>query len=113
VLVQDEFRLKAPAEIAWGVTTYAEIRLAEPRKAVMRKDGKEMIVRLAAPENAAFTVESAERPKPEKTNPGCKRLVVRVPGAQGETRIAVLFSPAWPDGPADDLRPLAPLDGWR
>ncbi len=113
VLVQDEFTLKTPAEITWGVTTYAEIRLAEPRRAVMRKDGKELVVRLAAPEAAAFAVESAERPKPEKTNAGAKRLVVRTPGAAGGTRIAVLFSPVWPDGPADDLRPLVPLDGWR
>ena len=113
VLVQDEFTLKAPAEITWGVTTHAEIRLAEPRRAVMRRDGREMVVRLAAPENAAFAVESAERPKPEKTNSGAKRLVVRVPGTAGETRIAVLFSPVGPGGPSDDLRPLVPLDGWR
>ncbi len=113
VLVQDEFRLAAPAEIAWGVTTYAEIRIDEPRKAVLRRNGREMIVRLAAPETAAFAVESAERPKPEKTNAGCKRLVVRVPGAQGETRIAVLFSPVWSDGTSDELRPLLPLDEWR
>lgn len=113
VLVQDEFRLTAAAEIAWGVTTYAEIRIAEPRKAVLRKDGREMIVRLAAPETAAFSVESGERPKPEKTNSGCRRLMVRVPGVPGETRIAVLFSPVWPDGAADDLRPLLPIDEWR
>lgn len=78
-----------------------------------RKGGREMIVQLAAPETAAFAVESGERPKPEKTNAGCKRLVVRVPGMQGETRIAVLFSPVWPDGAADDLQPLLPLDGWQ
>lgn len=112
-LVQDEFRLTAPAGVAWGMTTYAEIRVDGPRKAVLRKGGREMIVQLAAPETAAFAVESGERPKPEKTNAGCKRLVVRVPGMQGETRIAVLFSPVWPDGADDDLQPLLPLDGWR
>lgn len=109
-LVQDEFDIKAPCEVAWGMTTDAQVEVAEDGLARLTLDGKRLDARVLSPFGAAFTVESAEQEAPEKTNAGVRRLMVRVQAPAGPMRVMVLLSPVWPDAePAAtvDLRPLA------
>jgi len=112
VLVQDELTITKACEAAWAMTTDAEID-AHGSKATLRLKGKTLTARLLAPSGATFRVESAERKKPEATNKGVRRLVVRLPATEGLLRFAVLFSPHWPDGKPVETADLVPLVKWK
>jgi len=62
-----------------------------------------------SPYHAPFSIESAEQEPPQRTNKGVKRLVIRLPKAEGNVRVAVLFSPVWPGEwlSSTGTRPLA------
>ena len=45
-------------------------------------------------------------------NAGVRRLVVKLPEAQGDVRVAVLFSPVWKDGKTVDTTEIKPLASW-
>jgi hypothetical protein len=109
VIVRDEFELKEPCDIVWGITTDAHITLRKEWIAELKLNGKTLHARVQAPYHAAFSVESAEQEPPQKTNKGVKRLVLRLPRAEGNVSVAVLFSPVWPDGYISSVgaRPLA------
>jgi len=98
VLVQDEFEIEKPCELVWAMTTDAEIKLEKEWIARLTIDGKELVARVMSPYHAPFTVESAEQKPPQKSNKGVKRLLVRLPNAEGSVRVAVLFSPVWEKG---------------
>jgi len=112
VLVQDEFDIKVPCEVAWGMTTDAQIDIAEASRAVLTLKGQELSVRVLSPEGATFTVESAEQAPPQKANKGVKRLVVRKPRGSGAVRVSVLFSPVWQDGNVVQRAEVIPLKSW-
>ena len=112
MLVQDEFEMKKPCELAWGMTTDAEIEVKQGTVAVLRLKGKELIARLLSPKDAAFTVESAEQQPPQEKNAGVRRLMVKLPQADGSVCVAVLLAPAWPGGKAVDSGEVKPLAGW-
>jgi hypothetical protein len=95
VLVQDEFEIEKPCEVAWAMTTDAKISLEKERIARLSLDGKELVARVLSPHRAPFTVESAEQEPPQKANKGVRRLIVRLPKAKGNVRVAVLLSPIW------------------
>jgi len=99
VLVQDEFSIEKPCEMAWGMMTEAEITIKEDGSAELRQGGKKLVVRALAPAGAKFAVESAHRNPPEKANDGFRRLVLRIPDAKGDVRVAVLLAPVWKRGP--------------
>ena len=67
---------------------------------------------MSQPDGAALAVESAERQPPEKANKGVRRLIVKVPEANGSVRVAVLLSPVWKDGGDVRSAPLKPLAQW-
>ena len=112
VLVQDEFDIQTPCEVAWGMTTDAEIEVEKGEVAVLKLKGKELAARLQCSHQARFSVESAEQETPQKTNRGVRRLVVRLPQASGDIRIAVLLSPVWPDGKVVETVEIKPLADW-
>jgi hypothetical protein len=112
VLVQDELNIKTPCEIAWGVTTDAQIDVEEGSRAVLSLKGRKVVARLLSPKDARFTVESAEQEPPQEKNAGVKRLIVRLPQASGDVRVAVLFSPVWKDGKTVDVAEIKPLASW-
>lgn len=112
VLVQDEFTLSKAAELAWGLTTDAAIRLVSPREAELTLSGKKMTVRLLAPATAGFSVESARQSLPQKENAGVNRLMVRIAAPVGATTVAVLMAPQWPAGTTVYSSGLAPLSAW-
>lgn len=109
VLVQDELTLSAPGELAWGVTTDAAIEVEGPR-AVLTRGAKTLHARILAPQDAAFSVRSAEREPPEARNPGVRRLEIRFRAPAGAARIAVLLVP----GSDRKVEPpaLVPLERW-
>jgi len=97
VLVQDEFEIEKPCELVWAMTTDAKIDIKEKDAAVLTLAGRKLIARILSPSVAGFAVESAEQKPPQKTNRGVRRLIVRLPKAKGNVRVAVLLSPVWKD----------------
>lgn len=106
-LIQDEFTLSEEAEVAWGMTTDAEITINDDGSAVLRQDGKALTASILSPKGVGFSVESAEQEPPQKRNEGVRRLVLRLPFQVGDVRIAVLLSPHWDGGATrpDDVTP--------
>ncbi len=113
VLVQDEFELKEPCEVAWAMTTDAKIDIGEKGTAVLSLKGKELIARILSPADAEFVVESAEQKPPQESNKGVSRLVLRLSSAKGDVRIAVLLSPVWQDGKVVKQVGIKPLKEWE
>jgi len=112
VLVQDEFELKEPCEVAWAMTTDARMNIEQRSTAVLTLKGKELIARILSPADAEFVVESAEQKPPQELNKGVSRLLVRLPGARGDVRIAVLLCPVWKDGKSIGQVEIKPLGEW-
>src|SRR6185503_9917562 len=78
LLVQDEVEAAQPVDIVWNLHTRAEVKIEGP-VARLSKDGKEIGVRLLAPQDARFEVVSASPPRPQKPDPELKRLSVKLP----------------------------------
>jgi hypothetical protein len=112
VLIQDEFVIEKPCEVAWGMTTDAGIAQDKPTMAELSLKGRKLIARVLSPAGAKFTVESAEQKPPQKTNKGVSRLMVRLPEAKGDVRLAILFSPIWQDGKIVETVGINPLAKW-
>ncbi|MBN2136180.1 MAG: heparinase II/III family protein [Sedimentisphaerales bacterium] len=109
VLVQDEFEIDKPCEVVWAMTTDAKITTRSNGSAALTLKGKELTARILSPAGAQFTVESAEQKPPEKKNAGVSRLIVRLPEAKGNLRLAILLSPEWKKGAVEtaELKPIA------
>ncbi len=113
LLVQDEFILKSPVPITWGMTTDATITIVEPRTATLVQNGKRLHARLLSPENGVFTVESAEQAEPQRTNKGVSRLIATVPPGDESATVSIFLSPEWPGedtAPTPEVRPLEQWD---
>ena len=112
VLVQDEFEIEKSCELLWAMTTDAEISLEKDWIARFTLNGQELVAQVLSPYHAPFTVESAENKPPEKTNKGVRRLMVRLPNAKDNIRVAVLLSPVWQGGRYTSSVGLRPLAEW-
>jgi len=111
VLVQDEFEIKKPCELVWAMTTDAKIDLDKEWIARLTLNGQELVARVLSPYHAPLTVESAEQKPPQRTNKGVRRLIVRVPNAEGNVRVAILLSPVWKKGYVSSVQ-VKPLAEW-
>jgi hypothetical protein len=110
VLVQDEFEIEKATDIAWGMTTRADVAVRQGgRIAELTQDGQKLLAIVLSPAGGEFAIESAHRDPPEDANDGVTRLVYRLPKAKGDVRVAILLSPVWPQGETKtvELRPLA------
>jgi len=112
VLVQDEFKIEKPCEVVWAMTTDAKIDIKEKDAAVLTLAGRKLIARILSPSIAAFAVESAQQKPPQKTNKGVSRLIIRLPNAKGNVRVAILLSPVWKDKEIVTKVPIKPLTQW-
>jgi len=113
VLVQDEFDIEKPCEVVWAMTTDAEIDLGQKKRiATLTLNGRKLIARVLSPYGTEFMVESAQQKPPQSTNKGVRRLVVRLPDAKGNVRVAVLLSPVWRDGHYVSHTQTIPLEEW-
>ncbi len=108
VLVQDEVRVREPAEVVWNLHTRAQIAQHDGR-AMLSQGSARLEARILEPAGAQFEVISASAPPPQAQQPDVRNLIVRVPARAAETRIAVLF--AAPDGSSPNLS-LEPLSAW-
>jgi len=108
VIVQDEVEGTGGAEIAWQMHTGAKIELKGDR-AVLRQGGRILTARILSPSGVAFAAEPAKAPPPQRQQPDVRKLVVRLAGAEGLIRLAVLLSPI---GDAVPVAPLTPLAKW-
>ncbi len=110
-LVQDEIELAGTADIAWGFTTSAAVT-PNGAAATLTKNGKQLNLHVLSPSGATFSVESAEQLPPQLPNNGWRRVMLRLPDQPaGPVRIAVLFSPVWPQGEVTSW-PVIPLGDW-
>jgi hypothetical protein len=112
VLVQDEFDIQQPCELTWAMTTDAKINIKENDTAILTLGGRKLIARIMSPSTAGFAAESAEQKPPQKTNKGVSRLIVRLPDAQGDVRVAILLSPVWKDKDVVTKVQIKPLAQW-
>jgi len=94
------------------MTTDAKINIKERDTAVLTLDAKKLIARIMSPSAAGFAVESAEQRPPQKTNKGVSRLIIRLPNAKGNVRVAVLLSPVWKDKEVVTKVQVKPLAQW-
>jgi hypothetical protein len=93
------------------MTTDAKITTQKGGSATLSLKGKELTARILCPAGGEFAVESAEQKPPEKKNAGVSRLMLRLPNAQGNVRLAILLSPVWKDGTVRTVE-LKPLSQW-
>ncbi|HJP02354.1 MAG TPA: heparinase II/III family protein [Planctomycetota bacterium] len=110
LLLRDEFELVEAGEVAWGMTTDAQIEV-DGARAVLRQDGKVLSAFLLAPSGAAFVVEDAQRDPPERPNKGVRRLMVRFVGAPGPCALTVLFTSGAEAEPPSGVE-VRPLSDW-
>jgi hypothetical protein len=111
-LVQDKFTLSAETDIAWGMTTDAEITIGDNGSAVLRQDGQTLTASVLSPAGAEFSVESAEQNPPQKRNEGVRRLVIRLRVQPGDVTITVLLAPHWEGGGPTAKVDVPPFAGW-
>ncbi len=111
VLVQDEYEIKKPCELVWAMTTDAKIAIEKETVAKLTLNGKELIARILSPDPASFVIESAEQKRPQRTNTGVRRLIVRMPNARDNVRVAILLSPVWENGNIRTAH-VKPLEDW-
>lgn len=112
VLVQDEFDINTARDITWGMTTDAEIAVNRD-KAILKKSGKELYMKILSPVDAQFAVESAEQKPPDNPNKGFQRILIQQQKQEGKLRIAILFSPVWETGVEAKAPDIVPLDEWE
>lgn len=112
VLVQDELKLDKKAGVAWTMITAADIK-TDGAAATLTLGGKKLTARVLEPAGAKFSVvEAPDEPEPHKSNKGFRRLVVDLGDRQGDVRIVVLLSPAWPRGGEVSSEEVMPLEKW-
>ena len=107
VLVQDEIETGAPVDLVWAMHTRANVRV-DGQSAVLTREGKTLSMRILLPADARFATASADPGPPQARNEGVTKLVIRLPGASGAVRLAVLLS-IDPKAPAPAL---SALDEW-
>ena len=112
VLIQDEFEIAQPCEVAWGMTTEAKIEADKPNTAILTLEGQNLLACILSPEKACFTIESAEQKPPQSENKGCSRLMVRLPEQKGNVRVAILLAPIWPEGKVVKNLQVKSLEQW-
>ena len=110
-LVQDEFTLDKPVEVAWGMATEAKITL-DGARATLTQNDKTLHAEILSPEGAVFTKESAEQKPPQATNRGVRRLMIRLAKQEGSVTVAVLLSPAWPKAKTRKHVTVTPVSKW-
>lgn len=112
ILIQDEFTLAKPAEVAWGMTTDASILIINPKQAELTLSGQKMIAKILSPASAVFSVESASQVAPQKLNTGVSRLLAKVTATTGNVTIYVLLAPQWPGSINNYSGEIIPLAKW-
>lgn len=109
VLIQDEYKRTTSCSIAWNMLTYEN----DNKRVMLTLNGQQMYADLLSNVDAEFSDISGERPYPEASNEGLRRLQVVIPvGSEPDISLAVHFRPVWLDGAVDPIESSTPLDEW-
>jgi heparinase II/III-like protein len=92
IVIRDEFEPKTKSQIAWGMTTAAQIK-TKGTSAILSQKGKQLKAQLLSPPGAVFSVESAEQKPPQKTNQGVRRLMVHLKDQTKPVTLEIKFTP--------------------
>ncbi|MCX7046137.1 MAG: heparinase II/III family protein [Candidatus Sumerlaeota bacterium] len=111
-LIQDEFELKSPCEVAWGMTTDAKIAL-QNETATLSRGNQQLRAVILSPAGAKFTIEPTREKPEEHSNRGFSRLMIRLPNRTGSLTVAVLLAPVWTGGKAASAPKITPLESWK
>lgn len=112
ILIHDEFSLNKSAVVTWGMTTDATIQIINPKEAELTLGGQKMTAKILSPNDAVFTVESAQQAKPQKENLGVSRLLAKTLQTSGSVTVSVLLAPQWPGKEANYTVETIPLAKW-
>lgn len=112
VLVQDEYVLKRPCTVCFGLTTDARVEKIGDRTVLLVKNGRRLRLQVLVPEGARISTTSAERKAPEKRNKGVRRVEITFSSPGGACTCAVFFAPEWKEDPEPAIPVLRPLSRW-
>jgi len=112
VLVQDELVVAEPVDVVWSLHTPAKVELMG-NEALLSQGDWRVKAQILQPAGAHFEVTKADPPPPQAQQPNVRKLLVRLPGAVGELRLAVLLSPYPADSkPPEETPEVKPLKAW-
>ncbi len=102
ITVEDNFVSKSKATVWWSMHTKAKIELvSEGKSALLKLNGKQMVVTIKSPSNASFQILGASYLPGEtfpftknSINQGFKKLVINLEGKTTE-KIEVIFTPQY------------------
>jgi hypothetical protein len=77
VFIEDALESDQPVEALWGMLTDAEVAL-DGQNAELQKNGWTLSAEIVSPRHAVFDLAPALAPAPQASNPGVKKLVVRL-----------------------------------
>jgi hypothetical protein len=117
-VVQDEIVGVDKLDLWWGMHTDASIAIAaDGRSAVLTKDGKQLLARIASPASVTFTQTPAQplwsspSPAGQAASGSTKKLAIHIEGAKSTT-ISVQFTPMRPGVPVPGLQSVTTLNTW-
>jgi hypothetical protein len=112
VLIQDEFKTVKDSTVRWGMLTRAEVEIISVNEVLLKKDGKEMTLKILTPTNTGFEVVDTSKPRKafDAPNPGTKMIVIKLKCQQGKAvKLAVWMTPS-----STAKKPqLQPLVDWK
>ncbi|MBZ5594655.1 MAG: heparinase II/III family protein [Acidobacteriia bacterium] len=91
VFVEDSLESEQPVEALWGMLTDADVAL-NGQTAELQKNGWTLSAEILSPRHAVFDVASAFAPAPQASNPGVKKLVVRLGEKVTEMDLKLTFT---------------------
>jgi len=77
VFIEDALESEQPVEALWGMLTDADVAL-NGQTAELQKNGWTLSAEILSPRHAVFDLAPALAPAPQASNPGVKKLVVRL-----------------------------------
>jgi hypothetical protein len=87
LIVRDQLqKLSEDSEVRWAMTTHADIKIENPRRAILSEDGQTLIAHLIEPADAQWKViDISKGPQPwDAENPGMQQLVFKHKGKKNE-----------------------------
>jgi Domain of unknown function (DUF4962)/Heparinase II/III-like protein len=111
ILIQDEIEGKKPLDVVWGFHTKANINI-DGKKAVLKQDDSNLLVKIIEPKEAFFKVVSASQPPPQASNEGVNNLTVQLPEKVKSARIVVELIPFKNELIEPSPRNIMPLQDW-
>ncbi len=106
LLIQDEIEANELVDYLWQMHTPATVRIESPTTATLELADQRLHARLISTVGGTFALRDATSPPPQASNKGIRKLVVTLPKAVRQARVAVILSPV--DEPVE----IIPLQQW-